>query len=262
MNVLTIQAKKERQEKITMLTCYDAGFARLLDQTALDMILVGDSVAMVAHGYDNTIPATLAMMQMHTRMVAPQVKRSLLVTDMPFLSYQQGLTQTMANVQSLVQAGAEALKIEGASPSILRAIQHIVEAGVPVIGHIGLRLQAQHQQGGFKVQGKTVQAAKQLLDEALKLQEVGCFALLLECIPPEVAAEITEHVVIPTIGIGAGPDTDGQVLVLYDMLGLEQRFKAKFVKHYLSGADLVTKAVNQYIQEVTLGKYPSKDHCY
>ena len=262
MNILTIQAKKQQRQKITMLTCYDACFARLLDDTSLDIILVGDSLAMVMHGHANTVGTTLDMMTMHTTMVAKQVTQSLLVVDMPFLSYHQGEVNTMTAVQSLMQAGAHAIKIEGCHPEILNTIQFIVAAGVPVMGHLGLTPQSLHQLGGFKVQAKTETAAQQLQQQALALQQAGCFALVLECVPAQVAATITASVTIPTIGIGAGKETDGQVLVLHDMLGFNREFKAKFVKHYLPGADLVSNAIEQYIAEVKQQTFPTPEHSY
>ena len=262
MNIHQLQAKKTQQQKITMLTCYDACFARLLDATNIDIVLIGDSTAMVMHGHDNTITANLDMMTMHTRMVAPHVNKSFVVTDMPFFSYSTSPQDTMQGVKRLMQAGAQSVKLEGCTPELCNTIKRIVDAGVPVMGHLGLTLQFMHQLGGFKVQGKDQEAAEKLLEQAQQLERAGCYAIVLECMPPQVAAEISKALTIPTLGIGAGAETDGQVLVLHDMLGLETRFKAKFVKNYLNGAELVTNAINQYIQEVTRTDFPSEEYCY
>lgn len=261
MNILQFKKMKQAAQKITMLTCYDHCFARLIADTNIDCILVGDSVAMVMHGFENTVYADMDMMIMHTRAVARAKPPQLIVADMPFLSYRIDLPTTMRNAQMLMQAGAHAIKIEGVAGNG-DAIEYLVQSGIPVMGHLGLTPQAVHQLGGFKVQGREAGAAAQLLNQAKSLEALGCFAVVLECIPGSIAQSITQALNIPTIGIGAGPHTDGQVLVLNDLLGLDAKFKAKFVKQYLSGATLVQQAFNQYASEVKQNTFPDEEHSH
>lgn len=253
--------KKQAQEKIAVLTCYDYTTAKILNDSTLDALLVGDSLAMTMHGFKDTVMATLTMMELHTAAVSRGAKDKFIISDLPFLSYRKSLSQSVSAAETLMRAGAHALKLEGAAGN-LTLISHLVESGIPVMGHLGLTPQFVHVLGGYKVQGKTVAAAERLKQDALALQEAGCFALVLECIPAPLAKEIVQLLNIATIGIGAGSDTDGQVLVLQDLLGLNLDFKAKFVKHFLSGSQLLSESVNQYVQSVKQREFPSYEHCY
>lgn len=251
--------KKSAGEKITMVTCYDYTSAVILNGTSIDTLLVGDSAAMTMHGFRDTISATVEMMALHTAAVCRGAKGKCIIGDLPFLSYRSSLNENIAAVRALMQAGAHAVKLEGASGNA-ELISHLVGSGVPVMGHLGLTPQFVHQLGGYKVQGKTADSAKRLLEEALALEEAGCFALVLECVPTEVAEKITKKLQIPTIGIGAGPKTDGQVLVFQDLLGLNTEFKPKFVKNFLNGAELFTTAIEAYAEEVKSEKFPAAEH--
>lgn len=266
MNVLDFQALKLRKEKIVMLTCYDYTSARIVQDSDIDVILVGDSAAMVMHGYGTTIPADIDMMCRHIESVARGTQNNgknskFIVGDMPFLSFRQSLTDNMHAVASVMKAGAQAVKLEGIEGNA-ETIVHIVQSGVPVMGHLGLTPQAVNQLGGFKVQGRGVDAATHLKKEALACQHAGCFALVLECVPAALAAEITSMLDIPTIGIGAGSDTDGQVLVMQDLLGLSTDFKPKFVRRYLDGKKLWQDAFNAYAHDVKSGQFPGNDESY
>lgn len=244
-----------------MVTCYDYTSARIIDQTDVDCVLVGDSGSMVALGKKDTTQATLSGMQFMTQAVCRGITNKFIVSDLPFMSYRRSLSETIDAVTTLVQAGAQAVKLEGVSGN-LDTITHIVNSGVPVMGHIGLTPQFVHGLGGFKVQGKTLKAADRLVKEAKQLESAGCFSVVLECVPAVVAQAITEYLSIPTIGIGAGPQTDGQVLVLADLLGLNLDFKPKFVKTYLNGSDLFKDAINQYVSDVCRVKFPSDNHIF
>lgn len=261
MNRLDFHMKKLNNEKITMITCYDYTSARIVSKTSIDCVLVGDSAAMTMHGYKDTVPATLEMMEFHTRAVARGLENKFLISDLPFLSYRKSLTHNVSAAQRLFQAGANAVKLESAAGNAT-LIRHLVESGIPVMGHLGLTMQLMHMLGGLKIQGRSEEAAQRLYDDALLLQEAGCFALVLECIPAQLAAGITKNLQIPTIGIGAGPHTDGQVLVFQDLLGLNIDFKPKFVKQYLNGSDLMQSSIENYISQVKSGGYPSDEHCY
>lgn len=238
-----------------MVTCYDAWSAKLIDQSPIDIILVGDSAAMVMHGFDHTVHATLDMMTWHTSAVARVVKNTFILGDLPFCSYRKSLSETVTAAETLMRAGAHAIKLEGARGN-LDSIRHLVDSGIPVMGHIGLTPQAVHAMGGYKVQGRLEKEANALKEDALKLQESGCFALVLECIPARLAEEITASLTIPTIGIGAGPHTDGQVLVLHDLLGFNPDFKAKFTRQYLAGHTLIQEALNQFHHEIQQAEFP------
>ncbi|BBB15809.1 3-methyl-2-oxobutanoate hydroxymethyltransferase [Candidatus Rickettsiella viridis] len=253
--------KKQAQEKIAVLTCYDYTTAKILNDSTLDALLIGDSLAMTMYGFKDTVMATLTMMELHTAAVSRGARDKFIISDLPFLSYRKSLSKSVSAAETLMRAGAHALKLEGAAGN-LTLISHLVESGIPVMGHLGLTPQFVHVLGGYKVQGKTVAAAERLKQDALALQEAGCFALVLECIPAPLAKEITQLLNIATIGIGAGSDTDGQVLVLQDLLGLNLDFKAKFVKHFLSGSHLLNESVNQYVQSVKQREFPSYEHCY
>lgn len=244
-----------------MITCYDYSFAKIISQSEIDCILVGDTSAMVMHGYATTVSATLDIIVQHTSAVARGAGTKFIISDMPFLTYRKGLLPAMKSVEKLIQAGAHAIKLEGIEGHE-DIIRHIVNSGIPVMGHIGLTPQAVHQLGGFQVQGKTEQAAGILLKQAKSLEEVGCFAIVLECIPSALAQNITEQVNIPTIGIGAGPYVDGQVLVLQDLLGMDNQFKPKFLKTYLDGNALIKQALNKFSQEVKTIEFPGPEHCY
>ncbi|SRR5579883_157082 len=253
--------KKAANEKITMVTCYDYTSARIVAQTDVDCLLVGDSAAMTMHGFKDTLPATLEMMVFHTAAVSRGAGNKFLISDLPFLAYRKSLSKNITAVQSLMQAGAQAVKLEGAAGNI-SFIRHLVESGIPVMGHIGLTLQMIHTLGGFKVQGKTQESAARLKEEALQLQEAGCFAVVLECVPNALGKEITQLLSIPTIGIGAGPDTDGQVLVFQDLLGLNIDFKPKFVKTFVNGYEQVKNGIDAYVNAVKTGAFPQDEHCY
>jgi 3-methyl-2-oxobutanoate hydroxymethyltransferase len=254
--------KKRAGEKITMLTAYDASFAHLLDQAGVDILLVGDSLGMVVLGYDSTVPVTLAEMLHHARAVARGRNRSLLVGDMPFLTYQAGPPGAILNAgRFLKEAGCDAVKMEGGL-EIVDIVQAVVRAGIPVMGHIGLTPQTAGQLGGFRVQGRDADSAQQLLAAALALEGAGAFALVLECIPDQLAQEITASLKIPTIGIGAGPACDGQVLVTHDLLGMFEKFVPRFVKTYINLAPLIKEAVASYVEEVRAGMFPAAEHGY
>lgn len=262
MRIPDFQKMKEENNKISMVTCYDFTSAQIVSQSNVDCILVGDSLAMTMHGYASTLPATLELMALHVSAVVRGATNKLIIADLPFLSYRINLSETMRAVQHLIQAGAQAVKLEGANGN-LAAVEHIVQSGVPVMGHIGLTPQALHQLGGFTVQGKHKQTADDLLMQASQLAAAGCFALVLECIPSELARRITEQISIPTIGIGAGPHTSGQVLVWQDILGLNQMFRPKFLKNYLQGFALIKNALNEYHRDVKAVIYPDEiEHTY
>lgn len=261
MNIHHFRKMKEQGEKISMITCYDYALAKIVNETEIDCLLVGDSLAMVMHGHPTTIPATMELMIAHTQAVAKGAPKKFIISDLPFLSYRKGLKEAMDAVQGLMHAGAQAVKLEGVTGNE-EFIAHLVASGVPVMGHIGLTPQLFHQLGGFRVQGKEEAAAKILLNEAKTLEKLGCFSVVLECIPSELAKNITDKISIPTIGIGAGQYTSGQVLVLHDMLGMGGGFKPKFVKKFLDGFELIKNSINQYHQEVREEKFPSDGHCY
>ncbi|MBP8002677.1 MAG: 3-methyl-2-oxobutanoate hydroxymethyltransferase [Chloroflexi bacterium] len=260
--ILHIQAKKARQEPLVMVTAYDYAAACLADEAAMDMVLVGDSLGMVMLGYDTTIPVTMAMMVHHCQAVARGIRSAFLIADMPFGSYEADPIEAVHHAVQLVQeGGAEAIKLEGGQ-EMLPAIQAIVRAGIPVMGHLGLTPQSVSRLGGFRVQGKTAAAAYSLLQDALLLQEAGCFAIVLEAIPAAVAAAITERLTIPTIGIGAGAACDGQVLVYHDLLGLNFRPYARFVRQYADLRTTITAALNSYRAEVQNHQFPTAEHSY
>lgn len=261
MNILEFQLKKQRQEKIVMVTSYDAATQAIIEKSRVDCVLVGDSVAVVVHGHENTTYATMDMMCLHLRAVKRKQKNKFIVGDMPFLSYRGTLSESLSHVKQLIKAGAHAVKLEGAKGN-LDTIKHIVESGIPVMGHLGLTPQAVNALGGHKVQAKTSQAVETLIEEALALEKAGVFALVLECIPSHVADTLTKKLSIPTIGIGAGPHTDGQVLVFHDLLGFDQSFKPKFLKQYVDAETACVAALDDYTNEVKAQQFPSASHCY
>lgn len=259
--ILDFQKKKSAGQKITMVTCYDYAFAKLVAKSEVDTVLVGDSLAQVMHGHPTTLTASTAMMALHTKAVCAGIGDKLVVSDMPFLSTRKGLRYAMDQVEKIMKAGAHAIKIEGASGH-LELIKHIVESGVPVMGHLGLTPQSIHQLGGPKIQGRDTKTADKLKKDSLDLQQAGCFSLVLECVPAALSTEITKSLHIPTIGIGAGAGCDGQVLVLQDILGMNKDFAPKFLKKFLQGSDLITSALNSYVTEVTEQSFPAKEHGY
>ena len=258
MNILNFNERKQSRERIVMVTCYDYTFAQILNESDIDMILVGDSAAMVMHGHDTTLPIDIDVMATHVASVKRGAPDKFIVGDLPFLSCRMGLEQTMMAVGKLMKAGAQAVKLEGIRGQE-DLVRHIVDSGVPVMGHLGLTPQSFHQLGGFKVQGRNEEDRRRLKLEARACQDTGCFSLVLECVPETLAAEISRALDIPTIGIGAGMETDGQVLVMQDLLGLSPGFRPKFVRTYLDGHAMMLEAFNQYALDVRNSKFPAKD---
>ena len=262
VTVQTLAEKKHNHDPIVCLTAYDYSAARLADEAGVDLVLVGDSLAQVVLGYDSTLPVTMEEMLHHTRATRRGIKRALLVADMPFGSYHTGDRQALENaVRFVKEAGAEAVKIEG---GVTRAalVRRIIEAEIPVVGHIGLTPQSVHKMGGYKVQGKTVAAMDQLLRDAAALDEAGVSALVLEGIPRELAARITAEVSTPTIGIGAGPECDGQILVFHDLVGLTFNVPPKFVRRYAAVGEAITAAIHAYGEDVRERSFPSDAESY
>jgi len=257
-----IQQMKREGRKITMLTAYDYPTALLEDRAGIDVILVGDSVGMTVLGYENTIPVTMEEMIHHTKAVTRGAKSALIIGDMPFMSYHTSEREAILNAGRFIkEGGADAVKLEGGA-SVKEIVRAIVKAGIPVMGHIGLTPQTISMLGGFKVQGKDAQTAQRITDDALLLEEAGAFSVLLEAIPAPIAKRITERLNIPTIGIGAGPHCDGQVLVVHDMLGLFDRFTPKFAKRYVNLSQEMLKAFETYRQEVLQGIFPTDQHSF
>ncbi len=258
----SIMQMKHSGNKISMLTAYDYTTARLLDEAGVNTILVGDSLGNVVLGYEDTISVTMEDMIHHSAAVARGTKNALVVTDMPFMSYQTGVYDAVVNAGRLMKEGrAGAVKLEGGA-EICPQIEAIVAAGIPVVSHLGLTPQSINAFGGFKVQGKTEAAAKKLIEDAKAIEAAGAFAVVLECVPAKLAKLVTESIQIPTIGIGAGAGCDGQVLVVYDMLGMFSDFKPKFVKHFANAGDVIREAVKSYIEEIDNGTFPAEEHCY
>ena len=253
--ILDIGRMKEQQEKISVLTAYDYPFAQLMDAAGIDMILVGDSVGSVVSGYDNTLPVTMEEMIYHTRAVVRGSEEALVITDMPFMSYQIDIRDARLNAGRLVkEGGAQAVKLEGGE-HIAETIRALVDIDIPVVGHIGLTPQSIHRMGGFKVQGRQEEQARQILADAKAVEEAGAFAMVLEGIPRDLAKEVTASVTIPTIGIGAGSDCDGQVLVIHDILGLCDKYSPKFVKRYADVSATIAQGISDYISEVKAGGF-------
>ena len=256
VRVPDLVAMKTNGEKITMLTAYDATMARLLDVAGIDVLLVGDSLGMVVMGYETTVPVTLDMMLHHCKAVVRGTRRALVVADLPFLTYQIDAAETLRNAGRLIQdGGAAAVKIEGGH-AILDAARRLRDAGIPVMGHLGLTPQSVHQIGGFRPQAQTVEDGERLIEDAIALESAGAFAIVLESIPAEIAERVTASVAVPTIGIGAGPGCDGQVLVSYDMLGLFDQFVPSFVKQYANLSQTVMDAAGAYADDVRSGRFP------
>ncbi|HET7004504.1 MAG TPA: 3-methyl-2-oxobutanoate hydroxymethyltransferase [Candidatus Binatia bacterium] len=253
---------KQRGERITCLTAYDYSFARILDAAGVEMLLVGDSLGCVVQGGANTLAVTMDEMIYHTRLVARGCKRALVIGDMPFMSYQIGADQALRNAgRFFKESGAEAIKLEG-GVAVQDSIRAIVTAGMPVMGHIGLTPQSVHQFGGYKIQGREKDRREALLRDAIAVQESGAFAIVLEGIPQDLAGEITDRLTIPTIGIGAGVQCDGQVLVIHDMLGLFDDFTPKFVKRYADMKQTMLGAVKEFVGEVKERKFPAEEHSF
>jgi len=257
-----ILRKKQEGRKITMLTAYDYPSGRLIDEAGMDMILVGDSLAMTVLGYESTIPVTMDEMVHHSKAARRGVKYALLIGDMPFMTYNIGDKETIRNAGRFIkEGGCGAVKIEGGA-EMADTVKSLVRSGIPVLGHIGLTPQTATQLGGFRVQGKDAKSARKLVDSALALEKAGCFAIVLECVPDKLAEMISGKLEIPTIGIGAGPHCDGQVLVTNDMIGMYDRFTPKFVKKYADLWPQLSNAFKRYREDVENGKFPSREHCF
>lgn len=261
MKIHDFLLKKQNDQKISMVTCYDYSFARILADSEIDCLLVGDSLAMVMHGHPTTLGATVNLMALHTAAVVRGASNKFIVGDLPFLSYRKDLSTNMSTIGKIMKAGAHAVKLEGAKGN-LELIRHTVDSGVPVMGHLGLTPQSVHQLGGFKVQGRGQKEHNEIFEEALALEKAGCFAVVLECVPSPLAKEISEGLKIPTIGIGAGVHCDGQVLVLQDMLGMNKEFHPKFLRTYFNGFEALKEAFNQYHRDVVTESFPSEKESY
>ncbi|PQZ59544.1 3-methyl-2-oxobutanoate hydroxymethyltransferase [Bacillus sp. MYb209] len=253
---------KEQGEPITMLTAYDYPSAKLVEEAKVDMILVGDSLGMVVLGYDSTVPVTVEDMIHHTKAVRRGAKETFIVTDMPFMSYHVSLQDTMVNARRIVQeSGAHALKVEGAG-EVISTIHYLTNAGIPVVAHLGLTPQSVGVLGGYKVQGKDAESAKKLIEDAKKCEEAGAIALVLECVPMQLAELVSEQLTIPTIGIGAGQKVDGQVLVYHDLISYGVNRVPKFVKQYTSVQEEIVRGISQYVTEVKTGQFPEEKHSF
>ena len=261
MTIPEFQKAKREGKKLIVVTAYDALFTRIVEQAGIEIILVGDSLGVVVQGKANTLSVTMDEMLYHTKLVAGSAQRAVVIADMPFMSYQAGRDEALRNAGRFIQAGAQAVKLEGGAPIVDR-VAAMTQIGIPVMAHLGMTPQSIHQLGGYKVQGKGKDQAKTLMDDAKALAAAGAFALVLEAIPAEVAKAITHQLAIPTIGIGAGPDCDGQVLVLYDLLGLFDEFVPKFVKPYAHLKADALQALRRYKEEVEEGKFPSDLESY
>ena len=261
VNIHTLRQMKERGEKIAVLTAYDATFARLFDESGADVLLVGDSLGMVLQGHDTTLPVGMRDMVYHTACVARGAKQAFIVADMPFGTSQISPQDTFAQAVQLMAAGAQMVKLEGGA-EMVETVHFLTSRGIPVCGHIGLTPQSVHQLGGYRVQGKDDAAARRLLADALALQQAGAGLLVLEAMPATLAAEVTAQLSIPTIGIGAGAACSGQVLVVYDMLGIYPGKKARFVKDFMQGAGSIAQAVASYVAEVKAGTFPAAEHSF
>lgn len=260
--VLDFAKMKKSGEKISFLTCYDFPMASLCEKAGFDMLLVGDSAGMVVHGYSGTIPVTMDQMIAHSEIVRRGAPNIFIIGDMPFMSYQLSVENAVYNAGRFYkEAEVDAIKLEGGR-RVAAQIKGIVDAGMSIVGHIGLTPQSSGQMGGFKAQGRTAETAVELIKDALAVENAGAFSMLLEAVPPEVGKLITETLKIPVIGIGAGMNTDGQVLIIGDMLGFFEAFTPKFVKKYANLSEIIEKAFRDYIDEVKTGKFPEEKHCY
>ena len=262
VNILSLQQKKEQGRPITMVTAYDYPSALMVDEAEIDVVLVGDSLGMVMLGYDSTVAVTMEEMLHHCRAVARGAKYAFLIGDMPFMSYQTGTRDAIYNAgRFLKEANMESVKLEGGR-EVAETVSAIVNAGIPVLGHIGLTPQSVSKLGGWRVQGKTAVDAQRLLDDALALEDAGCFALVLEAVPASVASAISQRLTIPTLGIGAGAGCNGQVLVYHDILGLYDRLSPRFVRNYANLRQTIVDAFVAYREDVLNGRFPAEEHCY
>ena len=261
MNILDFGKRKKEGHKISMITCYDHWSAQIIEGSKIDCVLVGDSVSMVVHGFPSTVHATVDMMVTHTEAVARGLKTKFLVGDMPFLSYRKGVAPTLEAAGRLMRAGAHAIKLEGVWGHE-DSIQALVQSGIPVMGHVGLTPQSVFQFGGFKVQGQDRSTAIDLIKQVEKLQELGCFSIVAECVPSQLGSEMSKAVDVPVIGIGAGHHVDGQVLVLQDLLGMNEGFKPKFLRRFLDGNVLLREALDSFHQEVNEVTFPLPQESY
>jgi 3-methyl-2-oxobutanoate hydroxymethyltransferase len=263
VTIPSLQAKTESRERIVALTAYDFPTAKIIDEAGVDIILVGDSLGMVVLGYENTIPVTMDEMIHHTKAVSRAVRRALVIGDMPYFSFHLGVEETIANASRfLKEAGAKAVKIEGASRKRLRLIEAMIEAEIPVLGHVGLTPQSLYRFGQYKVRGAHREEAKGIVADAVNLEKAGVFGVILECIPTDLARTITERLRVPTIGIGAGPHCDGQILVFHDLVGYSNGYQPKFVKKYADLQTVISQAVKAYAEEVKRGVFPDEIHSY
>lgn len=261
MRSLDFIAAKVDRRKLSMVTCYDYTFARLLSKSSIDGILVGDSSAMVMDGYSSTLYASIDSIRIHTQAVVRGAPSKFVIADMPFLSFRKGISAALDSAQILMTAGAHALKVEGVDGHE-DVIQRLTQSGVPVMGHLGLQPQSVHAYGGFRVQGRSEASARDISRQAIALVELGAFAIVLECIPADLAQQITESLPIPTIGIGAGAGCDGQILVLQDLLGLNEDFRPKFARPFLDGANQVCDAIADFDRAVKAGSFPAAEESY
>jgi 3-methyl-2-oxobutanoate hydroxymethyltransferase len=261
MSIFDFQKMKDEGRPISMVTCYDWTSARIVNSSQVDCVLVGDSLAMTMHGHSTTLPATLEMMALHTAAVARGAPDKFIVADLPFLSYRKGLEPAMTAVQALMSAGAHAVKLEGIRGHA-DLVRHLVDSGVPVMGHLGLTPQSVNQLGGMKVQARTDAAVDILATQALELERAGAFSIVLECVPAGAATKVTGLLKIPTIGIGAGSGTSGQVLVFQDLLGMNPAFKPKFLRHYAKLSESIEGALNSYDRDVKSRAFPNESESY
>jgi 3-methyl-2-oxobutanoate hydroxymethyltransferase len=261
VNVSTLRAMKAEREPIACLTAYDASLALLVDQAGTDLVLVGDSLGMVVQGHDTTVPVTVADIIYHARNVARGLRRAFLVADMPFMSYTTPVQALENAVRLMQEGGAMMVKLEGGSGQV-RIVEHLAQHDIPVCAHIGLKPQSVHKIGGFRVQGRDEAQARKMMEDALALEQAGADIVLLECVPSEVGKAVRDAVRVPVIGIGAGPDVDGQILVLYDMLGITQGRLPRFVQNFMSGADSLAGACEAYVRAVKERAYPAPQHCF
>ena len=260
VTIPTLATLRAAGEKITMLTCYDASFASLMDRCGVEILLIGDSLGMVCNGHNSTLPVTVAELAYHTASVARGSKSAMIMSDLPFGAY--GTPETAyANAVILMQAGAHMIKIEGGA-WLAETVRFLTERGIPICAHIGLTPQSVHQLGGYKVQGKSTESAAELKNDALVLQNAGAAIVLMEAMPTQLGKEVTDMLTIPTIGIGAGPDCSGQVLVMHDMLGVFPGRKARFVRNFMEGAASIDDAVTGYVKAVKDGSFPALEHCF
>jgi 3-methyl-2-oxobutanoate hydroxymethyltransferase len=259
--VTEFKQRKQEGGRISLITCYDYWSACIISETPVDAVLVGDSLSMVMHGFESTVHANIDMMVPHVAAVARGLKDIFLIADLPFLAHRKGLPYLMDSVEKLMKAGAHAVKVEGGA-EIVAEVRHMVQSGVPVMGHLGLTPQSVNMLGGHKLQARQPEAAEKLLTDARLLTDAGIFALVLEMVPAALARQVTTMLPVPVIGIGAGPYTDGQVLVLHDMLGMNKNFAPRFLRRYLNGFELVKGAVTQYDADVKNGTFPTEEESY